>query len=68
MQLSDTWDITDTFITGAPCRWSIAEEADTENITVWSLFTQEPDILSGVTGFKNESTGAATFYTTLVPT
>jgi hypothetical protein len=47
---------------------AIAEEAHTENITVWSLFTQEPDILSGVTGFTNESTGATTFYTTLVPT
>jgi hypothetical protein len=60
--------LTDTFITGAPCRWSIAEEADREDITVWSLFTQEPDTLSGVTGFTNESTGAATFYTILVPT
>jgi hypothetical protein len=48
------WFMTDIFITGAPCRWSTAKELDTENITVWSSFTLEPDIMTGVTGFTKK--------------
>jgi hypothetical protein len=51
MQLSELWDMTDAFITGAPCRWSTDEQVDRENVTVWPLFTLEPDILTGITGF-----------------
>jgi hypothetical protein len=46
--------MTDIVITGAPCRWSTAKEVDSENITVWSLFTLEPDIMIGVTGFTKK--------------
>ena len=51
MQLSELWIMSDIYITRAPSRWSTSEEVDRENITVWPLFTLEPDILTGVTGF-----------------
>jgi hypothetical protein len=40
-----------TFITGAPSRWSTAEEVDREQVSVWPLFILEPDILTGAAGF-----------------
>jgi hypothetical protein len=58
----------DTFITGALCRWSSDEEVDREIITVWPLFTVEPDILTGVPGFTKESNEAATPCTMLLLT
>jgi len=46
--------MTNTFITGAPPRWSTAEEVDREQVTVWPLFILEPDILTGTAGFTNK--------------
>ena len=34
MQLEEQWDITDTFISGAPCRLSTAQRWAEKNITV----------------------------------
>jgi hypothetical protein len=48
------WFMVDILITGAACRWSTAKEVDTENITVWSSYTLEPDIMTGVTGFTQK--------------
>ena len=65
MLLSELWDMTDAFITGAPCRRSTDEDVVTENITVWPLFTLEPDILTGIIGFTRVSNEAARPYTML---
>jgi len=54
MQLSELWFMTDTFITGAPSRWSADEEVDREKVTVWPWFILEPDILTGAAGFTNK--------------
>jgi len=51
MLLSELRFMTNSFITGDPSRWSTPEEVDSECITVWHLFTLEPDILTGATGF-----------------
>ena len=51
MQLSELWFMKNTFITGAPSRWSTAEEVDREQVTVWPLCILEPDILTGAAGF-----------------
>ena len=54
MQLSELWFVTNTFITGAPSRWSTAEVVDKEHVTVWPLFILEPDILTGAAGFTKK--------------
>jgi len=54
MQLSELWFMTNTFITGAPSRWSTAEEVDREHVNVGPLFILEPDILTGTAGFTKK--------------
>ena len=54
MQLSELWFMTNTFITGAPSRWSTTEEADREHVNVWPPFILEPDILTGTAGFTKK--------------
>jgi hypothetical protein len=54
MQLSELWFMTNTFITGAPLRLSIAEEVDSEHVTVWPLLILEPDTLTRAAGFTKK--------------